>query len=66
MLAFCVDAACKRPGQRESGRALGARQVSYDAATGRGRRFSCTVFTIPGLTPIDKPTYNDWECHPPH
>jgi hypothetical protein len=43
---------------------LGGQQVSYDATTGKGRRFTCTVFMIPGLTPIDKPTYNDWECHP--
>src|SRR5579859_160194 len=42
---------------------LGGQQVSYDATTGKGRRFRCTVFMIPGLTPIDKPTYNDWECH---
>jgi hypothetical protein len=44
--------------------ALGGQQVSYDATTGKGRRFSCTVFMIPGLTPIDRPTYNDWTCHP--
>ena len=44
--------------------ALGGQQVSYDATTGKGRHFTCTVFMIPGLTPIDKPTYNDWECHP--
>ena len=43
---------------------LGGQQVSYDATTGKGRRFTCTVFMIPGLTPIDKTTYNDWECHP--
>ncbi|WP_233838769.1 hypothetical protein [Paraburkholderia sp. ZP32-5] len=43
--------------------ALGGQQVSYDATTGKGRHFTCTVFMIPGLTPIDKPTYNDWECH---
>lgn len=43
---------------------LGGQQVSYDATTGKGRRFTCTVFMIPGLTPIDKPTYNDGECHP--
>lgn len=43
---------------------LGGQQVSYDATTGKGRRFTCTVFMIPGLTPIDRPTYNDWECHP--
>jgi hypothetical protein len=28
--------------------ALGGQQVSYDATTGKGRRF----------------TYNDWTCHP--
>lgn len=44
--------------------ALGGQQVSYDATTGKGRRFTCTVFMIPGLTPIDRPTYNNWECHP--
>ncbi|WGS48499.1 hypothetical protein LFL96_11935 [Paraburkholderia sp. D15] len=44
--------------------ALGGQQVSYDATTGKGRRFACTVFMIPGLTPINPPTYNDWECHP--
>src|ERR1700743_2435206 len=41
--------------------ALNGQEVSYDATTGKGRRFTCTVFMIPGLTPIDKPTYNDWE-----
>lgn len=44
--------------------ALGGQQVSYDATTGKGRRFLCTVFMIPGLTPIDRPTYNDWKCQP--
>lgn len=44
--------------------ALGGQQVSYDATTGKGRRFTCKVFMIPGLTPINPPTYNDWECHP--
>ncbi|QVN23472.1 hypothetical protein [Burkholderia pyrrocinia] len=43
---------------------LGGQKVSYDATTGKGRRFGCTVFRIPGLTPIDRPTYNNWECHP--
>ncbi|MBN3794685.1 hypothetical protein [Burkholderia sp. Ac-20392] len=43
---------------------LGGQKVSYDATTGKGRRFGCTVFMIPGLTPIDRPTYNSWECHP--
>ncbi|MBN3782524.1 hypothetical protein G3O06_34065 [Burkholderia sp. Ac-20345] len=43
---------------------LGGQKVSYDATTGKGRRFGCTVFMIPGLTPIDRPTYNNWECHP--
>jgi hypothetical protein len=44
--------------------ALGGQQVNYDATTGKGRRFTCTVFMIPGLTPINPPTYNNWECHP--
>ncbi|PQV53496.1 hypothetical protein [Paraburkholderia sp. BL21I4N1] len=44
--------------------ALGGQQVKYDATTGKGRHFTCTVFMIPGLTPINPPTYNDWECHP--
>ncbi len=44
--------------------ALGGQQVNYDATTGKGRRFMCTVFMIPGLTPINPPTYNNWECHP--
>ena len=43
---------------------LGGQKVSYDATTGKGRRFGCTVFMIPGLTPIDRPTYNNGECHP--
>ncbi|CAB3962025.1 MULTISPECIES: hypothetical protein [Burkholderia] len=43
---------------------LDGQKVSYDATTGKGRRFGCTVFMIPGLTPIDRPTYNNWECHP--
>ncbi|MDN7488654.1 hypothetical protein CFB40_32345 [Burkholderia sp. AU31652] len=43
---------------------LGGQKVGYDATTGKGRRFGCTVFMIPGLTPIDRPTYNNWECHP--
>jgi hypothetical protein len=48
-------------GQRN---ALGGTPVNYDATTTKGRRFGCTVFMIPGLTPLDKPAYNDWECHP--
>jgi hypothetical protein len=44
--------------------ALGGQEVSYDATTGKGRRFACTFFLIPGLTPLDAPTYNHWECHP--
>jgi hypothetical protein len=44
--------------------ALGGQTVRYDATTGKGRRFTCTFFMIPGLTPINPPTYNDWECHP--
>jgi hypothetical protein len=48
-------------GQRNS---LGGTPVTYDATTTKGRRFGCSVFMIPGLTPIDKPAYNDWECHP--
>ncbi|WP_260986104.1 hypothetical protein [Bordetella genomosp. 13] len=43
---------------------LGGQKVSYDATTARGRKFSCTAFMIPGLTPFDKPTFNDGECHP--
>ncbi|SAI23833.1 Uncharacterised protein [Bordetella ansorpii] len=43
---------------------LGGQKVSYDATTARGRNFSCTAFMIPGLTPFDKPTFNDGECHP--
>lgn len=43
---------------------LGGQKVSYDATTARGRRFVCTAFMIPGLTPFDKPTFNDGECHP--
>jgi hypothetical protein len=48
-------------GQRNS---LGGTPVTYDATTTKGRRFGCSVFMIPGLTPLDKPAYNDWECHP--
>ncbi|NPT39167.1 hypothetical protein [Paraburkholderia xenovorans] len=44
--------------------ALGGQQVSYDATTSRGRRFSCTAFMIPGLTPLNPPTFNNGECHP--
>ncbi|MFM0648597.1 hypothetical protein PQR14_30120 [Paraburkholderia bryophila] len=44
--------------------ALGGQEVKYDATTGKGRHFRCTVFMIPGLTPINPATYNDWECHP--
>ncbi|WP_246216331.1 hypothetical protein [Paraburkholderia agricolaris] len=44
--------------------ALGGVPVTYDATTAKGRRFSCSVFMIPGLTPINPPTYNNWECHP--
>lgn len=44
--------------------ALGGQQVSYDATTTRGRRFSCTAFMIRGLTPLNPPTFNDGECHP--
>jgi outer membrane lipopolysaccharide assembly protein LptE/RlpB len=48
-------------GQRN---ALNGVPVTYDATTTKGRRFTCSVFMIPGLTPINPPTYNDWECHP--
>jgi hypothetical protein len=44
--------------------ALGGQQVGYDATTSRGRRFSCTAFMIPGLTPLNPPTFNNGECHP--
>lgn len=44
--------------------ALGGTPVTYDATTGKGRRFTCSVFMIPGLTPMNPPTYNNWECHP--
>jgi hypothetical protein len=44
--------------------AIGGSQISYDATTARGRRFTCTAFVIPGLTPLDKATYADGECHP--
>jgi hypothetical protein len=42
--------------------ALGGTPTSYVATTGKGRRFACSVFMIPGLTPLDKPTYSDWKC----
>jgi hypothetical protein len=44
--------------------ALGGKPVTYDATTARGRKFACSVFMIPGLTPIDRPGYSNWECHP--
>jgi len=44
--------------------ALGGQNVNYNATTGKGRRFTCTVFMIAGLTPINPPTYDNWECHP--
>ena len=44
--------------------ALGGVPVTYDATTGKGRRFTCSVFMIPGLTPMNPPTYNDWKCRP--
>jgi hypothetical protein len=43
---------------------LGGKPVTYDATTARGRKFGCSVFMIPGLTPLDKPAYREWECHP--
>ncbi|WP_175926392.1 hypothetical protein [Burkholderia cepacia] len=43
---------------------LGGRKVRYDATTGKGRHFSCTVLVVPGMTPIAYPTYRDWECAP--
>ncbi|MFM0739209.1 hypothetical protein PQQ51_18375 [Paraburkholderia xenovorans] len=46
------------------GNSLGGKPVTYDATTGKGRRFGCSVFMIPGLTPLDAPAYRDWECHP--
>ncbi|MDR5759321.1 hypothetical protein [Caballeronia sp. LZ035] len=44
--------------------AIGGSKISYDATTARGRKFTCTAFVIPGLTPLDKATYTDGECHP--
>ena len=44
--------------------AIGGSQISYDATTARGRKFTCTAFVIPGLTPLDKATYSNGECHP--
>ncbi|VWC21517.1 hypothetical protein BLA23254_05827 [Burkholderia lata] len=43
---------------------LGGQKVSDDATTGKGRRFGSTVFMIAGLTPIDRPTYDNRECQP--
>ncbi|WP_347554190.1 hypothetical protein [Robbsia sp. KACC 23696] len=48
----------------EQKNSLGGRQISYDATTARGRRFTCTAFVIPGLTPLDKAAYSNGECHP--
>ncbi|MFJ3681399.1 hypothetical protein [Pseudomonas sp. NPDC090208] len=44
--------------------ALGGQKLSYDATTARGRKFACTAFVIPGLTPLDKAAWSDGECHP--
>ena|ERR1700710_1797239 len=43
---------------------IGGSEISYDATTARGRKFVCTAFVIPGLTPLDKATYSNGECHP--
>lgn len=48
----------------EKQNALGGTQLTYDATTARGRKFACSAFVIPGLTPLDKATWNDGECHP--
>ncbi|WP_341958825.1 hypothetical protein [Pseudomonas sp. RC10] len=44
--------------------ALGGQKLTYDATTARGRKFACSAFVIPGLTPLDKAAWNDGECHP--
>ncbi|WP_052007249.1 hypothetical protein [Burkholderia paludis] len=40
----------------------GGRNVGYDATAGKGRRFGCTVFIVPGMTPIAYPIGRDREC----
>jgi len=43
---------------------LGGQDVSYTATTVRGRKFLCTAFMIPGLTPLEAPKFSDGECRP--
>jgi len=50
--------------QYEKKNALGGTLVTYDATTSRGRRFNCEIFMIPGLTVLDRPSYNDGSCSP--
>ena len=50
--------------QYEKKNALGGQQLSYDATTARGRKFTCTAYVTPGLTPLDKAAWDDGECHP--
>jgi len=42
---------------------LGGQKLSYDATTARGRKFACTAYVTPGLTPLDKAMWSDGECH---
>jgi len=44
--------------------AIGGTELTYDATTARGRRFACSAFVIPGLTPLDMASWSDGECHP--
>ncbi|WP_235939177.1 hypothetical protein [Schauerella aestuarii] len=44
--------------------ALGGQELSYDATTARGRKFACTAYVTPGLTPFDKATYSEAQCSP--
>lgn len=44
--------------------ALGAKTVTFDAVTGKGRRFVCSYRVTPSLMPFDKPSITGSKCAP--
>ncbi|QKJ86308.1 hypothetical protein PMPD1_1349 [Paramixta manurensis] len=46
--------------QKGEPNALGGSEVTFDAVTGKGRKFKCKTFMIPGF--LDEPTYSDFSC----
>lgn len=42
--------------------AIGGSELTYDATTARGRKFTCSAFVIAGLTPLDEASWSDGKC----